>query len=277
MTVRHLTELTAAELREAAPSSIAVLPIGSQEQHGGHLPMGTDLMMAETVVDRSLARLEDQEPDLVRLPALPYGYSPHHAFAAAVTLTSATLVSLLGEVIESLVDIGFRRVIVVNGHGGNDEAMRVAVKGAALRRDIAVAACNYWDIRADAGQDTPDGAEESRTPGHAGWFETSLMLAATPERVGPPRWSPPEGPPPLFDRPPYPGLAVERHGEWERVGGVTDDPATASADVGHRLLTQRVDGLVGAIVAFDRATRASHGVGDVATGPSDARGRKGTP
>lgn len=275
MTVRHLTVLTAAELRETARSSIAVLPIGSQEQHGDHLPMGTDQMVAEAVVGRALSRLEDQEPHLVRLPALPYGFSPHHAFAAAVTLTSSTLVSLLGEVFDSLVDIGFRRMIVVNGHGGNDEAMRIAVKQTALRRDVAVAACNYWDLHADRDDDAPDVAEARRIPGHAGWFETSLMLAAAPDSVGRRGWSPPDGPP-LFDRPPHPGLAVERHGEWERVGGVTDDPTSASADNGHQLLAQRVEGLVAAIVAFDRATRASHGEGSAATGHPRTQGRRST-
>jgi creatinine amidohydrolase len=62
-------------------------------------------------------------------------------------------------------------------------------------------------------------------------------------------------PPPLFDNPPYPGLTVERHGEWARVGGSTDDPSTADAASGGQLLDDRAQGLARAIAAFDAATQ----------------------
>lgn len=62
-------------------------------------------------------------------------------------------------------------------------------------------------------------------------------------------------PPPLFDHPPYPGLTVERHGEWARVGGSTDDASAADAARGRRLLDDRAAGLARAIQAFDEATR----------------------
>ncbi|WP_193777442.1 creatininase family protein, partial [Streptomyces sp. E5N298] len=94
------------------------------------------------------------------------------------------------------------------------------------------------------------------SPGHAGWFETSLMLAARPElvRTPVPARTPVE-PPPLFDQPPHPGLTVERHGEWERVDGSTDDASAADADRGGRLLDDRARGLARAIRAFDAASR----------------------
>ncbi|NED99233.1 creatininase family protein [Phytoactinopolyspora halotolerans] len=268
MTVRQLSELTWLELRAAAPNSLALLPIGSQEQHGGHLPLGTDQLLAETVVAGAMRELNASAPDVVLLPSLPYGFSPHHMFAAAVTLSSSTLVSVLGEILDSLAGVGFRRMMIVNGHGGNDEAMRLAVKEAALRADVAVGACNYWNVRdagdgvggdADGAADRDAGQGGRRVPGHAGWFETSLMLAAHPELVRARRWEDRQGTPPLFDRPPHPGLVAERHGEWARVGGVTDDPREASADAGDRLLATRVRVLAAAIVAFAEATEDSHG------------------
>lgn len=82
------------------------------------------------------------------------------------------------------------------------------------------------------------------------------MLAARPELVRAERPAqPPVEPPPLFDRPPYPGLTVERHGEWERVGGATDDAAGADAHDGARLLDRCARGLARAVLAFDAATR----------------------
>jgi len=162
--VPDLTGMTWREVRGAARSAIALVPIGSQEQHADHLPMGTDTMLAEAVVDGALRRLGDTE--VVRLPALPFGHSPHHLFAAAVSLRASTLQAVLADVLDSLATSGFRRVLVVNGHGGNDEIMRLAVKEYALRADVALAACSYFSL-GDGG-----------TPGHAGHYETALMLAA---------------------------------------------------------------------------------------------------
>ena len=251
---RKLTESTWQEVRAAGERGIALLPIGSQEQHAAHLPMGTDTLLAEEVLDQALALLgqDDRGPELVRLPALPFGHSPHHLFAAAVSLDASTLGAVLDDVLDSLAASGFRRVVVVNGHGGNDEIMRLAVKRFALRSEVTVAACSYWKVTAG------DGVEERPqvTPGHAGWFETSLMLAAHPHlvRTPVPARAPVE-PPPLFDNPPHPGLTVERHGEWARVGGATDDAAAADAEHGRRLLEARVAGLARAIRAFEAATR----------------------
>lgn len=267
MTHRNLTESTWRETRAAAADGIAILPIGSQEQHAEHLPMGTDTMLADAVVSRALALLEERAaagedvPELIRLPTLPYGHSPHHLFAAALTLSAPVLGTVLDELLDSLAACGYRRVLVVNGHGGNDEIMRLAVKRFALRADVTAAACSYWTLTdtGEPGTDPKDaeGAEHAGLiPGHAGWFETSLMLAARPELVRTGRAGrEPVDPPPLFDKPPYPGLTVERHGEWERVGGATDDASGADAGSGARLLERRALGLTRAVLAFDAATR----------------------
>ncbi|MFJ4918408.1 creatininase family protein [Streptomyces sp. NPDC088725] len=268
MSQLKLTELTWREVREAGEDSVALLPIGSQEQHAGHLPMGTDTLLVEAVVDRAMALLSAGGPGsgLVRLPALPFGHSPHHLFAAAVSLSARTLGAVLDDILDSLMTSGYRRIMVVNGHGGNDEIMRLAVKRFALRAEVTVAACSYWTVTAADGTDgtdeSGDGGRPEVTPGHAGWFETSLMLAAHPElvRTPVPARAPVE-PPPLFDHPPYPGLTVERHGEWARVGGSTDDASGADAGRGRRLLDDRALGLARAIRAFDAAT-AAHPTGN---------------
>ncbi|MEU8698130.1 creatininase family protein [Streptomyces sp. NPDC048680] len=254
MSQLRLNELTWQEVRRAGADRVALLPIGSQEQHALHLPMGTDTILVEEVLDRALELLarEASGPAPVRLPALPFGHSPHHLFAAAVSLSAATLGAVLDDVLDSLVTSGYRRIMVVNGHGGNDEIMRLAVKRLALRAEVTVAACSYWTLgTGESGSDRP-----GVTPGHAGWFETSLMLAARPDLVRTPVPArPPVEPPPLFDHPPHPGLTVERHGEWARVGGSTDDASGADADIGGLLLAERARGLAEAIRAFDETTR----------------------
>jgi creatinine amidohydrolase len=240
------------EVRAAgARGAIAVLPVGSQEQHSEHLPMGTDTLLADAVLDAAAGLLGDGGPELVRLPALPFGHSQHHLFAAAVSLSVPTLLAVLDDVLDSLVRSGFRRVLLVNGHGGNEEVVRLAVKRCALRADVALGACSYWALGTTA--------DPARTPGHAGWFETSLLLAVHPDLVGPVGpWRDP-GTPALFHRPPAPGLLVERHGEWERVGGTTDDAGDADAETGRNLLAARAEALAAAIRAFEAATRDSHG------------------
>jgi creatinine amidohydrolase len=240
------------EVRAAGErGAIAVLPVGSQEQHSEHLPMGTDTLLAEAVVDAAAGLLGDGSPELVRLPALPYGHSPHHLFAAAVSLSATTLLAVLDDALDSLVRSGFRRVLLVNGHGGNDEVVKLAVKRCALRSDVALGACSYWALTGPQ--------EPSRSPGHAGRFETSLLLAAHPDLVRPATRRPEPDPPPLFHRSPAPGLVVARHGEWERVGGATDDAADADAEEGRGLLAARAEALAEAVRAFDAATAGSHG------------------
>lgn len=237
----QLTEMVWREVREAGREAVALLPIGSQEQHAEHLPMGTDTMLVTAVVDRAAELLTDDGPPVVRLPALPYGHSPHHLFAAAVSLSADTLKAVLADVLRSLTESGFRRVLIVNGHGGNDEIMRLAVKEHALRAEGSFAACSYWSLG------------EPANPGHAGRYETSLMLAAHPDLVRTPiAPRTPADPPALFDAPPHPGLTAERHGEWARVGGATDDPSTADPDPAE--LSARANELAQAIRAFAAAT-----------------------
>lgn len=244
MTVSPLTAMTWREIRASATEGIALCPIGSQEQHAESLPMGTDTLLVQSCVDRALELLGDDDPDVVTLPTLPFGHSPHHLFAAAVSLSADTLAAVLADVLDSLAESGFRRIMLVNGHGGNDEIMRLAVKRFALRSSATAAACSYWSL-----------GENPRHPGHAGKFETSLMLAAQPELVRIPISEHESADQPaLFDQPPYPGLTVERPGEWARVGGQTDDPSTADAATGRELLDERASALAEAIRAFHRAT-----------------------
>lgn len=220
--MHHLTSLRRQAVAELAPHSVAVLPIGSHEQHGEHLPLGTDTLLVETVVERAFA----DRDEAVLCPALPYGFSGHHQFAVALSLPPRTLLDVLSALLDSLVLAGFRRILVVNGHGGNIEMMSQAVKLAALEHPILAASCSYWQLLEPA----PD------APGHAGAFETSLMSAAHPGLVADDGQGPQELP--LFDQVLVPGLHVERHGEWPRTGGVTDPPGPGDPERGESALAE---------------------------------------
>lgn len=245
MTEHRLGELTRDRAGGLATGgAVALVPIGSTEQHSHHLPLGTDSLLVDAVIDRALAGTE-AGPEVVRAPTLPFGFSGHHQFAAAVSLTPTTLLAVLGDILDSLTLMGFRRILVVNGHGGNQEMMSQAIKLHALANPVLVGACSYWNLGAE-------GAEGGGGPGHAGHFETSLMLATHPSLVGDRGGSPAPAEPPLFDHSPVPGLVVERHGEWGRVDGLTDSPAAATTELGAELLAARAEGLRTAIVEFAR-------------------------
>lgn len=102
--------------RELQDCPAAVLPVGALEQHGFHLPLGTDTIIASAIAQR----LAHQFPSFYLLPALPFSQSFEHVkFPGAVSLRISTLLSVLGDVASSLEYSGIQKLIIVNGHGGN--------------------------------------------------------------------------------------------------------------------------------------------------------------
>lgn len=245
-----LDGLTRAELRKRAPSATVVLPLASTEQHGPHLALATDRVLAERVARAAAGGAAEQVPVLVA-PALAYGSADHHRFAGALSLSAGTLAQVLVDLLRSLALAGVSRVFLVNGHGGNTDAMRLAAKDVVNSHRLTVASCNYWDVAANELV-----ALSPEVPGHAGHFETSLMLAVAPDLVRADlRPDHAVGPPALFAAPPATGISVDSAGEWERVDGYTDASADASAETGRRLYDAIVGKLAEAIVAFHRDGR----------------------
>src|SRR5262245_31797351 len=99
---------------------VVILPVGSIEQHGNHIPVGCDANSAEAVALRAAEGLGTSERPVLVLPTLWYGYSPHHtAFAGTVTLRSETFLAVVQDLVESVLTQGARRAVILNGHGGN--------------------------------------------------------------------------------------------------------------------------------------------------------------
>jgi creatinine amidohydrolase len=161
--------------------TVVLLPLGSVEQHANHMPVGTDTMLAQAV---SLAGAERAGAPVVVLPPPWYGFSAHHMrFAGTVTLPVATLIDLTERIVDAVVAHGFRRVLIVNGHGGNGGAIDVLAAELGHRHDqqARIAATTYFLLARNeiaALRESPDGGM-----GHACEFETALMMHLRPDLV----------------------------------------------------------------------------------------------
>lgn len=226
-------ELTRDDLRALAPEAVVLLPVGATEQHGPHLPVGTDRFAVEHVAREAARRVADRVP-IVVAPTLPFGSSHHHLpFGGTLSLGTATYYRVVSDLVESLLTAGFRRVFVLNGHGGNHELIQLAVRDLALTREANLAAASYWTVAWDE-LVRLDTHHFGRFPGHAGAFETSLVLALRPDLVREPR--------PHRDNvsPSTPNLAppyrLEMHGSWQAIDGYTDSPDRGEAERGRTYL-----------------------------------------
>jgi creatinine amidohydrolase len=158
-----------------------VVPTGSIEQHGPHLPFDTDSFLCTRVVEAAAARASESGPVLLT-PTVCFGASEHHmAFAGTVTLEPGTFADTVAEICTSLAEHGFRRLLVVNGHGGNTALLAATVQQLGFEAPVLAAAVDYYsfarDVVAEVRESPPGGI------GHACEFETSLMLHLRPESV----------------------------------------------------------------------------------------------
>lgn len=249
---RYASHLTRGELTAAAEDgSVAVVPLGSLEQHGDHLPVGTDSLLVEAVVAEAAERAA---AGTVSFPALWTGFSPHHVpLGGTITLRKETLVALLDDVCASLIEVGFERVLFVNGHGGNKPALSLATADAGTRQaETDVAAVTYFDLGADAMAELRRGDEGSAY--HAGEFETALMLHLYSEFVEPEAMvDEPEKPETDYvPKDMFVGGALETRRTYDRISesGVRGTPSAATADAGAELFEAVADELAAVIDAF---------------------------
>lgn len=244
MSVLRWREQTREQLNALLPEAVVVLPVGATEQHGRHLATGTDALMAETAAERAIERAADSSSrPLVLAPTIPVGASDHHLpFGGTLSLRPETLLAVLLDVSRSVADCGGRRLVIVNGHGGNKGICSAAAAAASVRTPLAVAYLDYWDAAtgADLG-DTP-------LPGHAGGFETSLVLAVAPDWVveRTERSVVPE-------IPAVTGVEIQRQASWHEQDGFTDQPAHATADKGREWLDHLVGELAGRLVELAKS------------------------
>jgi creatinine amidohydrolase len=163
----------------AAAEAVVLVPTGATEQHGAHLPMDTDIFAASSVANRAAALVQDF-PVLVANVA-DIGYSPGSMeHPGTLSLRLETYVAMITDVVQCIHAHGFRKIMIVNGHGGNIPALR-AVAWQLTTDGYAVAIVTYWELIAAEQKRVLTGPLDQIR--HACEFETSLMLHLRPDGI----------------------------------------------------------------------------------------------
>jgi creatinine amidohydrolase len=237
--------LTWAEMNDAiAMQKVILLPTGSTEQHGRHLPIDVDSFLAESVCLEAGRRAPDK---ILVLPPVSYGLNLHHIdFPGTIHIEPEVFIAFCVNITKSVAYHGFKKILVVNGHGSNAPLIDLIARKTTLGTDSLCAAVHYINLALEAFktvQDTPVIA-------HADEFETSLYLHLAPERVqmeqagadndvmG--KWLSSDS------TANYPVRFNDYWGRWTNLG-VHGDATTATAEKGRVILDAAVDGIVGIV------------------------------
>jgi creatinine amidohydrolase len=229
-------KLRADQLRDLSKrDAIVILPVASLEQHGPHLPVEVDSMLGETVAARTAAKIDARGQPVVVLPVLWTGLSEHHmSFGGTITLDNAAFAAVVEGVVRSVLRHGFQKIVLLNAHGGNENALRSITDDLTPKLGVPIVQFTYWYAAAVAI------AKILETQGglsHACEAETSMMMAVRPELVAEDR---------------IPLAKSNRNGDgsggdiasgvyrWRSVGsrsgsGVIGNPEAASREKGERL------------------------------------------
>ncbi|MCG3751103.1 creatininase family protein [Amycolatopsis sp. Poz14] len=222
-------EADRAVVRGVLSEALVLVSIGATEQHGPHLPTGTDGFLAAAVCERAAELAAPRAGRALLLaPTIPYGASDHHLpFNGTLSLSPQTLLHVLDDLARSIAVQGGRRLVIVNGHGGNVGVCHAFAGAASTRHGLAVAHTDYWRVL----------EPEDIVPGHAGEFETSMMMAVRGELVQEPAARELPATIRVSD--------VDIHSErvWLSIDGYTDRPELAALDRGRRWFERIASGL----------------------------------
>lgn len=205
-----------------------IVPIGSLEQHGAHLPVSTDSLISERI-----AMLVAERVKCFVLPVISYGVSFEHLPMFNVSLRNSTLSDLLCEVCISLSGQGIREIIFINGHHGNTGVLQYISQNldAKIRANVSIFAINYWNVM-------------HRELDHAGEVETSLVLAISPQLVRMDK-AEPNSRRLSKSRIAY-STITSRPASFPKVtgNGIWGEPRSASKEKGERLIKEIVRNLI---------------------------------
>ena len=159
---------------------VAVLPLGAIEQHGPHLPMSVDRDQLDGIIAAALPLLPDDCPALF-LPTCAVGKSDeHNRYPGTLSHSAATVMAMWSELGDSVARAGVRRLVLLNGHGGQSAAMDIVARDLRIRHNMLTVAASWFAMGAPQGHLSDD---EARFGIHAGQMETSIMLALRPDLV----------------------------------------------------------------------------------------------
>jgi creatinine amidohydrolase len=238
--------------RFAEDNALCLLPVGQVEEHGRHLPTGTDTVIAHSVVRAAAEELHPEPPTLV-LPALWAGYSGKELtrWPGTIRVRTRVVADVVYDVVHSLTDMGFAKIIIVNGHGHHPAILEMVAREIADDTGVYIAVMDAAKLAAQAVQ-----AHRQSAPGgciHGGEFETALMLhlgqpvdmdLATDEDTF------------TFDSPVFPrdGFSGSKKAFWSTWGiqasktGIYGTPSVATEEFGRIVF----EAMVGELVDFSR-------------------------
>lgn len=244
-------DMTREEIKQQADKNgVVLVTIGATEQHGPHLPVKVDNMIVEAIAERSVAKASHSIP-IILGPNIPFGYSHHHfRYAGAISLSIHTLMTVLKEVLASIIKSNIKKIFILNSHGGNDEIIRLAAKEIHYEHDdIWIGAASYWNLAEPAlSRYKKDIALHD--VGHAGQFETSLMLAIDPSLVHLDRLEGETKKRATSELAFSSVIQMKSESIWEKMDGYSDEPYRATKEIGEDLLQLISDGVSDALQAF---------------------------
>lgn len=234
---------------------VAVLPLAAMEAHGPHLPLATDALIAEGILDRAAA-LATGAPEVLRLPLLWLGASAEHADrAGTLSQEPEALIAQIVAIGEGLVKCGIHRVVLFNGHGGNIAPASIAALKLRTRFNMLAASAHWLDFGLPQDMEAPAPLAGDV---HGGWVETSVLLHLTPDLVV--RGA-------VADRPaspPAPSLFPSGPINW---GWKTDDLASQGGDGGWIGHARRADPALGARMVDHAAQALNKLLAEIAAAP----------
>ena len=179
-----LHEMTWPAIADLSKDMPVVIPIAAVEQHGHHLPIYTDSMLCGEIVRRVEQSMGDQ---ILIAPLMWLGNSHHHLdFAGTLSASPRVYLDLLVGLLDNLITHGFKRLLILNGHGGNDVPGKQAIfevrQDYRERNDLLLLFTTYWSLGTEPWKAAPD--IQQREMGHACEWETSMILRIAPQLVG---------------------------------------------------------------------------------------------
>ena len=173
-------QLTSPQIDALDRSIPVVLPISATEQHGYHLPLATDRMIGDHICKHINELIEDQ---ILILPIISVGCSEHHKdFAGSLSIQHNTMLNQMADILDCVVSYGFKNIFIANSHGGNQGIAQSFIEKFGYRNpEVNIAFTSWWRIANDEIKDIQESGPGG--VGHAGEFETSLMLTIAPHLV----------------------------------------------------------------------------------------------
>jgi creatinine amidohydrolase len=260
---RDWTDIHWPQFDRADPAQwIAVLPLAATEQHGPHLPIGTDIMIANAYLARVRELLPDQLPATF-LPLQPVGISTEHiAYPGTLTLPTDTALQTWSALGDSIARAGIRKLVMVTSHGGNSAAMTLVAQDLRARHGLLAVTTGWNRLSAPEQLFFP---EEVRHGVHGGAIETSIMLACYPQHVRNDKIADFRSASIVMDKD-YRWLSAHRPAPfaWQaedlHPSGAIGDATQASAEMGRRLIDHGARAfceLLADVDKFGRATLAN--------------------